>query len=267
MTPQLIILGGMGPMAGIYMHQMLARLDKRASRDQAHLDVIHISCAGKIPDRSEFLMGRGLTNPGKVAASILAPHLAVSDSQGCSNLVIVPCATFHASKIMDAFFQASEPDLKQRFVSLLPPAVSSAKRFAAHGKIGYLATEGAVASGVWRKEIEAQAYIAATVGSRLQAMIQDAIYNPVYGIKAVSSPTRESVSALNLVLKSLNNQGIKSVVLGCTELSLVAGELDNSGLILIDPMYELAHSILGNLEENIESAAPHETRESLAPAP
>lgn len=241
--PLLIILGGMGPMAGVHLHQLVVHHETRAAIDQAHLEVIHVSCADRIPDRSQFLMGCAKVNPGLVAADVIEPYLALLESQGRDYRLLIPCATFHAAAILEAFFSASRPGLQERFVSLIPPAVRAASRAAADGRIGYLATEGSVAAGVWRDEVLARQQVAVDFPAQLQALVQRAIYDPEYGIKAVSGPRTESVASIDRALRFFREEGVASVILGCTDLALVQDELDAAGLTLIDPVRELAAEI------------------------
>jgi len=241
--PLLIILGGMGPMAGVHLHQMVVHHETRAAIDQAHLEVIHVSCADRIPDRSQFLVGCAQANPSRVAAGVIEPYLALIESQGRDYRLLIPCATFHAAAILEAFFSAGRPGLQERFVSLIPPAVRAASRATADGRIGYLATEGSVAAGVWRDELLARRQVAVDVPAQLQALVQRAIYDPAYGIKAVSGPSTESVALIDRALRFLREEGVASVILGCTDLALVQDELDAAGLILIDPVRELAAEI------------------------
>lgn len=241
--PLLIILGGMGPMAGVHLHQMVVHHETRAAIDQAHLEVIHVSCADRIPDRSQFLMGCAQVNPGQVAAGVMEPYLDLLESQGRDYRLLIPCATFHAGAILEAFFSASRPSVQTRFLSLIPPAVRAASQSAGDGRIGYLATEGSVAAGVWRDEIQARRHVAVDVPKPLQALVQRAIYDPAQGIKAVSGPSTESVASIDRALRFFCDEGVNSVILGCTDLALVQDELDRAGLALIDPVRELAAEI------------------------
>lgn len=241
--PLLIILGGMGPMAGVHLHQLVVHHETRASIDQAHLEVIHVSCADRIPDRSQFLMGCAKLNPGGVAAGVIEPYLALLESQGRDYRLLIPCATFHAAAILEAFFSASRLGLRDRFVSLIPPAVRAASLTAGDGGIGYLATEGSVVAGVWRDEIQTRRHVAVDVPAQLQALVQRAIYDPAQGIKAVSGPSGQSVASIDRALRFFREEGVASVILGCTDLALVQDELDAAGLALIDPVRELAAEI------------------------
>lgn len=241
--PLLVILGGMGPMAGVHLHQMVVQHETRAAIDQAHLEVIHVSCADRIPDRSQFLMERGQFNPGRVAAGVMEPYLDLLESQGRDYRLLIPCATFHAAAILDDFFSASRAGVQARFVSLIPPAVQAAISSAPDGRIGYLATEGSVAAGVWRDEVAARRCVPVDVPQPLQALVQRAIYDPAQGIKAVSGPSTESVASIDRVLRFFRDEGVSSVILGCTDLALIQDELNAAGLNLIDPVRELAAEI------------------------
>ena len=55
------ILGGLGPMAGVYFYEKVTALTK-ASCDQEHINVILAGLADT-PDRTDFILGKSTVDP------------------------------------------------------------------------------------------------------------------------------------------------------------------------------------------------------------
>ena len=65
-TPKVIngIIGGVGPMAGVKLHEKIIQFTPTNGTDQSHLCVHHISQSQYIPDRTTFLLSNmTLSNP------------------------------------------------------------------------------------------------------------------------------------------------------------------------------------------------------------
>ena len=69
----IIIMGGMGPMAGLELHKLLLSLNKNIEKDQDHKSVLHLCYPNKISDRTNFLLSKEKTerNPGQEALDVL----------------------------------------------------------------------------------------------------------------------------------------------------------------------------------------------------
>ena len=71
--PIIGILGGVGPMAGIIFHQKI--IDKCVvSRDQQHLDVVHLSLSQYVGDRTEYILDMESFYPFDVILRCLGNH-------------------------------------------------------------------------------------------------------------------------------------------------------------------------------------------------
>jgi len=65
MEKVIIIGGGVGPLAGVELHNKIIEYTLTDGTDQSHLKVYHLSCPSFIPDRTEFLLGNINTNPAQ----------------------------------------------------------------------------------------------------------------------------------------------------------------------------------------------------------
>ena len=77
-----------------------------------------------------------------------------------------------------------------------------------------------------------------------QGKVHDCIYNPEYGIKALSKPCDYTRGFMESSIEDLKGQGAQGVILGCTELPIAVPEAMLSGIDMIDPMSVLARKMI-----------------------
>jgi aspartate racemase len=242
--PCIVILGGVGPMAGVALHRHLVASADFARTDQQHPDVIHVSYAGWIPDRTEYLAGREARNPGICAAEVILPFIEMLRNQQRQYLLVIPCATFHATAILEPFFEQAGNDVREHFVSMTECTAAKALQVSNSKRIGVLATTESQLARVWSAPIEKFGGLACDLSSTLQEGVHEAIYNKEYGIKANAEGAPEAVAALHSALDQFLGQAVNTVILGCTEIPLVADALRRNGLILTDPLTEFTRAAL-----------------------
>ncbi len=130
------IIGGVGPMAGVKLHEKIIQFTPTNGTDQSHLCVHHISQSQYIPDRTTFLLSNmALSNPNANESVIsmeknndmnnkddviisINESLLINPAYGALKavkslinstntnhklLIGVPCNTFHSSKIWNVF--------------------------------------------------------------------------------------------------------------------------------------------------------------------
>ena len=119
------IVGGVGPMAGVKLHEKIIQFTPTNGTDQSHFCVHHVSQSQYIPDRTKFLLREQKTNEngqrGEAnSESELRPSSDVNTNpaygatQAVKNLIQstpryhtllvgVPCNTFHAPEIWNVF--------------------------------------------------------------------------------------------------------------------------------------------------------------------
>ncbi|WP_125777098.1 aspartate/glutamate racemase family protein [Antribacter gilvus] len=213
--PPVGVIGGVGPLATAYFLELVVRLTE-AERDQDHVDLVVLNHA-TIPDRTDFVLGRSTLDPGPV----LARDARRLEAFGVSFLVM-PCNTAHyfTRHVTDA---VSVP-----FVSIVEAVVEAAcDRVPGLSTVGVLATEGTVASGVYADAFARSRVKVLEPDVADQQIVSAVIYDQVKAGRPVD------VDALRGVAGRLAARGAAVVVLGCTELSVVAAD---HGL-LDDPLY------------------------------
>ncbi|MBA2695360.1 MAG: aspartate/glutamate racemase family protein, partial [Actinobacteria bacterium] len=134
------VLGGMGPAATVDFYAKLVR-HTPAQRDQDHLRVV-IWADPTVPSRQEALLAGG-TDPTPWLEEGVR-HLVGSGAQ----IVVVPCNTIHA------YLGPVLADQPVEFLSIIDTTVRAIQRRDAR-RVGLLATDGALASGVFQAALDA----------------------------------------------------------------------------------------------------------------
>lgn len=251
----LIIGGGVGPMAGVLLHEHMIREKHGVQSDRDHVDTWHISAVKNMPDRTSFLLGRESINPGKIMAENVRDIGRILKEKGRSWVVAVPCATFHAPQIYNAFTNTLQEEMGCESIFNLIKVVEI-KIKTSHEKeksVGVLATHGSNASKVWSKPLTDAGISVLEPCYKTQEKVHDAIYNPKYGLKSCFPASSEAMHLLHEACVELYENGAGSVVLGCTELPFVKSYLEQSfmgRLIFHDPLQILAKSLISFFERS-----------------
>ncbi len=208
-TVTLGILGGLGPMSGIYFCEMLIA-HTRASVDQEHIDFL-LSSKATTPDRTDYIVGRSDADPTPVMRAEVDKLVSAG-----ADLIAIPCNTAH--HFYDAVAKASPVPI----INIIDQTVEFCRQRGL-SRIGVLATEGTVASGAYETVLRRAQLTYLTCSSEDQATVSHIIYDQ---IKKGLSP---DVEALRHVADRLRERGAQALILGCTELSLLKSALDTEG--------------------------------------
>ncbi|WP_437766164.1 amino acid racemase [Sorangium sp. So ce281] len=232
------ILGGLGPLAHVELERdLIDEGTRRGARGDLDHPVWIVISATDVPDRTRSLQSRA----DECAAALVRYgnrlHAAGAD------FIVVPCHTAHA------FYDVVHRELRVPWVHLVDHTAHHVAR--AHGgvrKVGVLATDGTLGSGIYQRSLRRLGLEAITpdIGSTVQNHVMQAIYDPGWGIKAVSSDLHQRARAVQLAAAaSLVERGAEAVILACTELSVaMRGISSHAGVPLIDPLKVLASIML-----------------------
>ena len=198
------ILGGLGPMSGIYFCEMLTR-HTLAKRDSDHLNFL-LSSRADTPDRSSFILGESSEDPTPRMRSE-AKRLEGAGAE----LLVIPCNTSHYfySKVAEAVD-----------IPILNIIEETARLCAIEGtkRVGVLATKGTIASGAYKDIFDRYGIEIASLTDCEQDFITETIFER---IKSGLPPDVEKFIA---ICDKLFSCGCERVILGCTELSLIKKE-------------------------------------------
>ena len=215
------ILGGMGPLATADLFRKIVTMTK-ADSDNEHIRIF-IDNNAAIPDRTAAILHGG-KDPTEEMVS------ALRNLEKCgADCIIVPCNTAHyfIPRLQE---MTDTPILNMLEIS----ARESAARFP--GKKGaILATTGTLSTGLYNKALAA-AGVEAVVPDEAQ---QKTLMYLIYDVVKASRPLSESAELWAKLLDELRDRGADFFILGCTELPILADNLEAPGPF-IDPTAELA---------------------------
>jgi aspartate racemase len=249
------IIAGAGPFAGL---DLLKKLFEQtlADGDAGHLNVIGWFASSQLPDRTAYLLDSSKPNPGYAMA---AQTLALEKSG--AQLAAIPCNTAHAPVIFDCMrAELKAAGSQVQFLNMLQETMDHIRRH--HGdlqRIGVLSTTGTWRVKLYPFYLEQAGFQAVTPDEDVQLkLVHPAIYDAVYGIKAVGAGTPRSRAGLLSAAQHLVDKGAQAVILGCTELPLALPEKRAGDAILLDPALILARAlILEAAPEKLRPYTPH----------
>lgn len=195
------IIGGMGPMATAYLLQLIIEMTD-AKTDQEHLDVIVFNRPA-VPDRTAYILDNTKPSPLPVLRDAAQKLTGLGAGVLCA-----PCVTSHY------FYEALSGGIPVPFVHMLRETAEELRR-AGKRKTGVMATTGTVRMGLFQSALGEAGIEAQLPSPACQELVMSMIYDE---IKAGKPASPEKFQAAE---EELYAQGCDSIVLGCTELSLI----------------------------------------------
>lgn len=196
------ILGGMGPMATADMFLKFIH-SANATNDQTHIPLI-ISSIPDVPDRSAFLLDNG-DDPYPYLFDYT--HHLVKARATC---VVIACNTAHY------WFDRLQNDFPNvHFISMIKTASDFAKQ-SGHTKIGILATNATLATGLYKEKIE-QLNL-----TYLEPDDNTKVMQSIYLYKA--GKIDEAVVLMQEEKDKLFKKGASAIIMGCTEVPLILAQ-------------------------------------------
>ena len=223
------ILGGMGTQAGLDFCNKLAKLNKGKTDQQYPLFVLYNK--SNIPGRPE-----NLHKYNKVLKSLLAGCKFLEKSK--CRFIVIPCNTAHY------WFDDLQKKTKIPIISMPKEVyVHSVKTCKKNSRIGLLATEGTLKTGIYNKFFDKKFKLINPSKSVQKNNVNKAIKLVKMGkIKDAEKAIRPAV---NLLMKMKCNK----IILGCTELPIAIFAFKSfkkvkSSKIFLDPNLILANSAM-----------------------
>lgn len=222
--PVLGVVGGVGPLATAYFMQLVIRLTP-AERDQDNVPMIVFNDP-QIPDRTAYILDDSQPDP---LPELLRVVSWLEDAG--ADYIAIPCNTAHY--FYDAIARAARVPVLN---IMRETAREVLGRVGAGGRVGLLATDGTIASGVFQSYLGESGLTTVTPTEREQAeVVMPLIYERVK-----RNLPFDAADLLRVAARLREEGGCDAVIVGCTELSVVYQELDEKPDYLVDAMEVLA---------------------------
>ena len=195
------IIGGLGPMATTYFLYLLTQMS-RAESDQEHMEILMHSKPA-IPDRTRYILGLSQDNPAVQMIEIGRELKGMG-----AELLAIPCITAHY------FHEELEKNIGLKVLHAVQETAEYLKQ-AGVDKVGILATDGTVKSGLFDRVLKRYGIATVNPGEESQQMVMDLIY------RQIKSGEKGNIDEFIQVGETLSAAGAQVNLLGCTELSLL----------------------------------------------
>ena len=216
------IVGGLGPYAGYDLLRKIFRWTE-ASTDQEHLPIMLHSFPGWIPERPAYLLGQKKENPGEDIGDIM-----VQLARNGARVIGMPCNTAHSPRILDvALERLRETGLDVTFVSIIESAVKHVNSMCPNGgRIGLMGTVATLQTRLYQDALEKAGLEPVLPDDEDCALVQRAISDPEFGVKAFSDPVSPKARQilLDTARRLVEKKQVSAILLGCTEIPVAVTE-------------------------------------------
>lgn len=223
------ILGGMGTLATESFVRILNRRTQ-THKDQDYLNYVLFNHA-TVPDRTAYILDNTLENPVPYLMDDIEKQNLLKP-----NFIVLTCNTAHY------FFDELQATTEIEILHMPREAAKVVFEKGVTGKVAFLGTEGSVKAGIYEKELRKfglDVYLPEpTIQKKVNTLIYDRIKENDHLDQELYFEILEEVT---------ERIGCESVVLGCTELSLMDEFVTDNPYPVVD-----AQSIL--VDRTIEKA-------------
>ncbi|MCB6993643.1 amino acid racemase [bacterium 210820-DFI.6.37] len=219
------VIGGMGPLATQLFYKMVIE-HTDAHRDQEHINMVILSHA-TMPDRTEAIM------EGKLDDLLLRlkEDAELLERSG-ADCIAIPCNTSHVV-IEELQEQSALPIINMIQVT----AGKIRGKYGAGTKVGIMATDGTIRTGLYQKACEACGLIPVIPTPENQTRVMKIIYDGIKDGGPINYDDFETVET------QLREEDCGCVIMACTELSCFKEQFQLSDYF-VDAMRELAEAAI-----------------------
>lgn len=218
------IIGGMGPMASQLFYKMVTE-HTVAEKDQDHINLVILSDAS-MPDRTGAILAGEYDGP----YNQLLEDAKTLENLGCKGIAIT-CNTAH-------FFADMIADkINIPILHMIKGTAAAVAEECPGGKVGIMATDGTVQTGLYQKALTEQGLEPFTPCEKIQKEVMHQIYDRIKNGQNYDAESWKKIEA------EYRAAGCSKVLLACTELSVIKAD---EGLEdwFVDPMDTLARLVI-----------------------
>lgn len=223
MKPKIGIIGGMGPLATtIFLKKIIDCTNAKTDQENIPLTIIDDTI---IPDRTAYILGKSEKSP----VPFILNDIKSLEMLKCTHVAMI-CNTSHS------FYEELKAKTKMEFVNM-PELTLERVDNLGFKKPGLMATEGTLKTQVYQKFNKLNLDIISP-NYDVQMTINNLIYEYVKKNKKVPKET------FMKIIEYFTNLGCDSIILGCTELSVIIDDLKIKDENIIDSTTVLAEHII-----------------------
>lgn len=198
------VIGGMGSKATLEFYERLIESSK-AEKDQDHMNVLILNHA-TLPDRTEVILG----NRENEFLDAIKKDFEILEFSKVSDIAI-PCNSAHF------FYDKMQKMTNINIINMIEETMKEiSKKYKAGTKIGLLATDGTVRSGIYEKYANKHGFEICVPEKKHQNNVMNVIYENIKGQMELDSSLLEK-----LIEEFIFKEKCEVVVIGCTELSCI----------------------------------------------
>ncbi len=198
------IIGGMGPKAtSVFYDRIIEATD--AHQDQDHLDMIILNHA-TLPDRTSII----LSGEHSLFLREIEKDIRLLEQAEVAHIAI-PCNTSHY------FYDQIQAMTQIHVINMIDETLQAIYRtYGENTKIGLLATNGTIRSGIYAKYSEKYKMNIYTPDEVLQKKVMNIIYTNIKGTLTLDPTELEGI-----IQELIHEHECSCVIIGCTELSII----------------------------------------------
>lgn len=223
------ILGGMGTLATESFVRILNRRTQ-THKDQDYLNYVLFNHA-TVPDRTAYILDNTLENPVPYLMDDIEKQNLLKP-----NFIVLTCNTAHY------FFDELQAATEIEILHMPREAAKVVFEKGVTGKVAFLGTEGSVKAGIYEKELRKLGLDVYLPEPTIQKKVNTLIYDRIK-----ENDHLDQELYFEILEEVTERIGCESVVLGCTELSLMDEFVTDNPYPVVD-----AQSIL--VDRTIEKA-------------
>ncbi len=232
------IMGGMGPAATVdLMSRIISMTD--AYSDQEHIPMI-VDNDTRIPDRTEAILGRGISPAPEMLASAKRLEAAGAD------FIVIACHAAHC------FVEEIKGEIGIPIIEM-PEETAKLLKLNEVNRAAVLATDGTVQSGLFGHALERMGIQTVYPNKEQQKLVMSLVYDYVKkGVADIPDSVREEMQNL---IGDLGKQGAEVLILASTEFPIAFNLMGLRSDAFVDPTIILAKSAIRMAGANVRMSA------------
>lgn len=231
-------MGGMGPAATVdLMSRIISMTD--AYTDQEHIPMI-VDNDTRIPDRTEAILGRGISPAPEMLASAKRLEAAGAD------FIVIACHAAHC------FVEEIKGEIGIPIIEM-PEETAKLLKLNKVNRAAVLATDGTVRSGLFGHALERMGIQTVYPNKEQQKLVMSLVYDYVKrGVAEIPDSVREDMQNM---IGDLGKQGAEVLILASTEFPIAFNLMGLRSDAFVDPTIILAKSAIRMAGANVRMSA------------